>query len=390
MWRGRIPATLAAAFLPATFACGEPGGEDSPAAIPEVPTFEGAIDLEIGDIDGDDPYLFSSIPDIAADERGRVIVADRQSLEIRVFGPQGDFVFRFGGPGEGPGEFEDLCCMEFAPDGELWVRESARYSAFVLLADGAEHQRVVRTPHPGHVGLRDPFSFDMAGDLVSVGPVPGDDGPRLDARFRVGADGVVDTVVMADAERQSTSQATVPFERVAAGGFTARGIAYLHKPFGPQWEHAHANGGTWAEMITSDYSINLHHPDGTVSVIEGPMLEGPPLTEDDRAWAQRRMDGERDRAEIDDHPFDIPDRKPPLADIFFDRTGRLWVVKTLPEGATMREADVWDGTTLVAHYRWPSRIRSSPTWATESALYGVTADSLGVQRAARVRFRPAN
>ena len=376
--------TTAAAFLLVASACSE--GEEADVALPEVPTYEGTIDLEIGELDGDDSYLFSYIQDVAADERGRVIVADRQSLEIRVFGPEGDFAFQFGGPGEGPGEFGDLCCMEFAPDGELWVREDARYSAFVLHADGAEHQRVVRTPHPGHIGLRGPFSFDMAGDLVSVGPVPREGGPSLDARFRVGADGVVDTVVMADAERQSTSQATVPFAREVAGGIMARGIAYLHQPFGPQWEHAHTNGGTWAEMITSDYSINLHHPDGTVSVIEGPMLEGPPLTEDNRAWAQNRIDSERDRADIDNHPFEIPDRKPPLADIFFDWAGRLWVVKTLPEGAAMREADVWDGTTLVGHYRWPSRIRSSPTWATESELYGVTADSLGVERAARVRF----
>ena len=293
--------TIAAVFFLAATACSE--GEDADVALPEVPTYEGTIDLEIGELDGDDSYLFSYIQDVAADERGRVIVADRQSLEIRVFGPEGDFAFQFGGPGEGPGEFEDLCCMEFAPDGEPWVREDARYSAFVLHADGAEHQRVVRTPHLGHIGLRGPFSFDMAGDLVSVGPVPRDGGPSLDARFRVGADGVVDTVVMADAERQSTSQATVPFAREVAGGIMARGIAYLHQPFGPQWEHAHTNGGTWAEMITSDYSINLHHPDGTVSVIEGPMLEGPPLTEDNRAWAQNRIDSERDRADIDNHPL---------------------------------------------------------------------------------------
>ena len=213
----RIPIrpTAAAAFFLVTTACSE--GEDSGVSLPDVPTFEGTIDLEIGQVDGDDPYLFSAIQDVAADEQGRVIVADRQSMEIRVFEPDGTFAFHFGGPGEGPGEFGDLCCLQFAPDGEFWVRESARYSAFVLGAAGAEYQRIIRTPHLGQSGLMDPFTFDLEGNLVSVGPVRGDDDSRagLMARLRVHADGAVDTVVMADAERQSVSQATVPW---ASGG----------------------------------------------------------------------------------------------------------------------------------------------------------------------------
>ena len=368
---------VAAAFLLAASACSD--GGDSGVVVPEVPTFEGAVDLEIGDVSGDDPFLFSRIRQVAADERGRVIVADGQSLEIRVFEPDGGFAFRFGGLGEGPGEFGDLCCVEFSPDGELWVRESARYSAFGLGAAGAEHQRVLATPH--NVGLMAPFTFDAAGNLVSVGPVYRDDAPSLFARIRVRPDGTADTVVMAEAERQYVSSATVPFNRAGIGG-----VMYLHQPFGPRWVHAHANGGMWAEAVTSEYSINLHRPDG-VSVIEGPALRGPPLSADDRAWAQGRIDRDLDRTGIARHPFGIPDRKPPLADVFFDRGGRLWVVKTVREGAAVREADVWDGTTLVARYRWPRRIRESPRpWATESALHGVTEDSLGVQRAARVRF----
>lgn len=380
----RVPSGLAlavAVFLVGT-ACSEE--EVADVSLPEVPTFEGTIDLEIGQIDGDDPYLFSAIQDLAADEQGRVIVADRQSIEIRVFESNGDFAFQFGGPGEGPGEFGDLCCVEFAPDGEFWVRESARYSAFVLGSAAADFQRVLRAHHPSQIGLMDPFSFDAEGNLVSIGAVRGadDTAASLSARFRALADGAVDTVVMADAERQSVSQATVPFERGSI-----RGTAYLHQPFGPEWVHAHANGGIWAEAITSNYSINLHHPDGTVSVIRGPKREGPTLSEDDRERAQSGIDRDRDRTGVSIHPFEIPDRKPPLDDLFFDRAGRLWVVMTPATGETVREADVWDGTTLVARYRWPRQVRDIPTpWATESALYGVTADTLGVQRAVRVRF----
>ena len=384
MWCIPARPLVAAALFLTTAACA--GGERSedPGVPPEVPTFEGTIDLQIGRHDGDDPYLFSYIMDVAADEQGRVLIADRDATEIRVFEPDGNFAFLFGGHGEGPGEFSDLCCMQFGPDGELWVRESARYSVFRLDGEGAEYQRGLRTPHPGHVGLMAPFTFDGEGDLVSVGPVSGYGEVSLYARLRVLPDGAVDTVLMAEAERQTVSQATVPFNRAGIGGHM-----YLHQPFGPQWIHAHTNGGTWADAVTSDYAINLHHPDGTVSVIEGPALQGPPLSADDRTWAQGWMDRQIERAGIKKHPFDIPDRKPPLSRMFFDRAGRLWIEKTAAAGASMREADVYDGTTLTARYRWPRRIRDSPRpWATESTLYGVTADSLDVQRVARVRFTP--
>ena len=386
MWRVSARTAVAAVLFPVAAGCGETDEGEPTVDAPEVPTFEGTIDLEIGGLEGDDPYLFSYIMDVAADEEGRVFVADREATEIRVFEPDGGFAFHFGGHGEGPGEFGDLCCMHVAPDGELWVRESARYSAFRLDSASAEYRTGIRSPHPGHVGLMAPFTFDADGSLVSVGPVRDADDVSLYARLRVHPEGVVDTMIMADAERQSVSQATVPFSRAGIVGHM-----YLHQPFGPQWVHAHANGGAWAEAVTGEYSINYHHPDGTVSVIEGPAFPGPPLTEGDRTWAQGWIDRQIENAGVDRHPFDIPDRKPPLARMFFDHAGRLWIERTAAAGASMHEADVYDGTTLAARYRWPSRIRDLPTpWATESTLYGVTADTLGVQRVARVRFQPAN
>ncbi len=382
MWCIPARSAVAAALFLTAAACADGDRSEDPGAAPEVPTFEGTIDLEIGRLDGDDPYLFSYIMDVAADEGGRVLVADRQTNEVRVFEPDGDFAFRFGGPGEGPGEMTDPNGLQFGPEGELWVRESVRYSVFKLGPARAEFQRVLRSLTPGQIGARDPFTFDADGQLVAVGPVRGDDELSLEARLRLRHDGAVDTMVMADSERQSVSYATVPFSRANISGFM-----YLHRPFGSQWRHAHANGGAWAEAVTGEYSINYHHPDGTVSVIEGPAFPGPPLTEDDRARAEERMERDIERAGIGKHPFDIPDRKPPLSRMFFDRAGRLWIVRTMAEGATVREADVWNGTTLVARYRWPRRIRELPTpWATESTLYGVTTDSLDVQRVARVRF----
>ena len=385
---GRVPAraTIGTALLLTAGCDAGDGGEDL-AATPEVPVFDGAIDLEIGAMDGDDPYLFSSVGEVVEDAWGRLVVADIQSGEIRVFAPDGTFAFRFGGPGEGPGELTGPCCLAFDPDGALWVRESARYSVFTLDSTGARFQGVVRSPHLGHVGLMDPFAFDAAGALVSVGVVAANGAANVRARLHVASDQVVDTVILADPERQSVGYTLV--ERVL--GESRRSRSFVYEPFGPSWIHAHSPDGAWVEAVTSEYSINYHSPEGAVSRIEGPAVRGPSLSANERAGAQARIDRDVARLDLSSHPFGIPDNKPPLSRMFFDRDGRLWIEKTAADGAPMREADVYEGTTLAARYRWPRRIGQFPTpWATEAVLYGVTADSLGVQRVARVRFEPGN
>ena len=372
-----FPTGLLLALL-VVFGCSR-GASESPD---EVPTFLGSVDLEFGEIDGDDPYLFTRIPSIVEDSGGRLIVADMQSHEVRVFGPEGRFLFRFGGQGEGPGELTRPCCLTFGPDGALWVREETRYSVFRLAGDGADYERGVRIAHAS-VGLVAPVTFDADGRLVDVGSIMVED-EYVTARLHHGAGGAVDTILMADAERQATGSATV--ERMF--GELAMAV-HLYQPSGPSWIHAHGPGGVWAEAVTSEYAVTLHHPDGTVSRIEGPALPGPPLSPAERERAQASIDRDLSRADLRSHPLGIPDRKPPLAAIFFDRSGRLWVEKTAADGDEMREADVYAGTELVARYRWPGRVRVvEAPWVSGSTLHGTTSNSMDVQRVARVRFEP--
>ena len=361
--------------------CTEGGPEPSPG---DVPTFQGAIDLELGEIDGEDPYLFTRIESIVEDTRGRLIVADLQSHEVRVFGSEGDFLFRFGGQGEGPGELTQPCCLAFGPDGTLWVRESTRYSAFRLDDASAEYDRGARIAHGG-VGLVAPITFDTEGRLVDIGSLMTDDGSVV-ARLHHGSDGAVDTVMLAGPEKQATGSTTV--QRTIG---ESRVTFFVRQLFGPRWVHAHAPGGVWAEAVTSEYSVTVHHPDGTVARVEGPRLSGARLGPSERERARAAVDRDLQRFGLRNHPFGIPDRKPPLAAIFFDRSDRLWIEKTGAQGDEMREADVYAGSTLVARYRWPRRVNvGSVPWVAESVLYGTTRDSLDVRRVARVRFEPGS
>lgn len=59
----------------------------------------------VGEVDGDEPYLFDGIvgADVLSD--GRLVVANRGSQSLRWFDPTGQFLFERGRSGQGPGEF---------------------------------------------------------------------------------------------------------------------------------------------------------------------------------------------------------------------------------------------------------------------------------------------
>ena len=62
--------------------------------------------LQIGERDGESPYLFSRVRGAVRVPDGRIVVLEGESLEIRVFGPDGTHHVSFGRRGDGPLEFE--------------------------------------------------------------------------------------------------------------------------------------------------------------------------------------------------------------------------------------------------------------------------------------------
>lgn len=64
--------------------------------------------VEIGLLEGDPPYLFDQIGDVARLPDGRLAIADGGSGEIRLFDRSGRHVLTLGGLGDGPGEFRGV------------------------------------------------------------------------------------------------------------------------------------------------------------------------------------------------------------------------------------------------------------------------------------------
>ncbi len=103
----------------------------------ELPPPESAADvgperrlLALGAEDGDDRYLFGEVADVAVSRGGdTVYVLDRMDRAVRAFDARGEYLFRFGGTGDGPGEYRDPASLDVLPwSGNLavWDREHQR------------------------------------------------------------------------------------------------------------------------------------------------------------------------------------------------------------------------------------------------------------------------
>ena len=94
-------------------------------------------EYQIGEVEGEDPYLFSRIEGVQQLSDGRVVVLDRANCELRFFGTDGVFLEQKGGRGEGPGEFQPnaSCYLEPSPGNDSVHVHSWRFRSTVSFFD---------------------------------------------------------------------------------------------------------------------------------------------------------------------------------------------------------------------------------------------------------------
>ena len=88
-------------------------------------------EFRIGQVEGEEPYLFTGIRGARQLSDGRVVVLDDASCELRFFGNDGVFLGLSGGIGEGPGELSWRCGLVPSPGTDsLVVFDGFRLSFF--------------------------------------------------------------------------------------------------------------------------------------------------------------------------------------------------------------------------------------------------------------------
>jgi len=116
--------------------------------------------LTIGDASGLEEYSFGRIADVEASAGGDLFVLDRQAQRASVYGPDGGYRYRVGGPGEGPGELSgQVTTIRLGPADSIAILDYWQRRLNVYAPTG----QPVRTV-PLHLGRQGPFDVHWMDD----------------------------------------------------------------------------------------------------------------------------------------------------------------------------------------------------------------------------------
>lgn len=319
--------------------------------------------LQIGEVEGEQPYLFRLLWDGFRLPDGRLVVVDGQALEIRVFDADGRHETTFGGRGNGPREF----------GGPPWIALAA---ADTIVTWDPGHHRLSRYDPAGNL-LDQESLMNVLADL-SIAPFPN---ARIWQTAAEGAllwtgsppmlpqEGLRDVarhVVLID----GTDGTSVDFGSYPAGQMLwfTRGngqLTGLPDPFAPF--SAIALGPEPVRVSIADgesWEIRSFDGHGALRRILRATIPPRPVTRQVRARERERLP---EQARILGLPLaeaqrafnglPVPQALPPIASMRWDAQGNLWVGRR--EGGYLEVPEEYDIFDAEGHWLAGARIPSS-------------------------------
>ncbi len=350
----------------------------------QVPVLTGQVELTIGDVEDEWPYLFEDVDAIAADEHGRIFVGDSGAQAVRAYGRDGQFLFSVGRPGRGPGEFNasQICHLTFDSEGLLWVNARDAYKIFDVRGGRARVVREVRPPE--YSTLCVPPIFEGATGLTLIIPTM----PRGVQHVQVTRDGGVVSRQVVTVRRTWKELGWL----VAHLDHPSRGLVerIVQPPFASWSIAAYASDGRFAHVVTNEYRVQLFEGNGLVRGEIRSDAKGPLVTKrevDDEEARLRRVRESLRGLNVRFPDYEMPERKPPIRNIWYDRDDRLWVLSNPAEDDQMLKAMVYgpDGQMLFTA-QWPRNIDLSVGGISGYVALGVQRLAFDVQRVVRLRF----
>lgn len=129
------------------------------------------IDFEevyrLGTMAGEDWEQFAYIRSVAFDAAGKLVLFDHlfETQFVFVVGSDGSLVRQLGGPGEGPGEFDDAGAVAVFADGRAAVVDVGR-RGYHLFTAGGEFERLVRMAKPSGLTITGRVAAQPGADAV--------------------------------------------------------------------------------------------------------------------------------------------------------------------------------------------------------------------------------
>lgn len=279
-----------------------------------------APQLVVGELAGDDPYVFGQVAAVARDREGQIYVADAQAGEVRLFDAEGDFVRTVGRAGQGPGEYLRPDGVRIASNGEVVIRDQ-RGGRFLVFAPDGEYRRMWRlsgvfsTPAPFHVDHTD----RILNPDVRMALDPSDPDRSVLVAYDLHSGQVLDTLAVPGADAPPAL-----VELISGNG---QGRTWTGVPFHPVpvWE---IGGPGRLFGYGTEYVLSVEAPDGGVLRIER-SVEGVPVQPAEAA-AARDLIEEQFRARDPSWRWNgppIPGSKPPYRWAGFGVDGSIWVLR---------------------------------------------------------------
>lgn len=287
--------------------------------------------LQIGEVRGEDAYLFAGIssrrsgdfPFVIRWPMSRIVVCNGMDSTIRIFDLRGEFIRMVGGMGEGPGEFRFIeACW---PTASGMVVAADNYLSFLDLDLAVTRKVQIPSVDGGRVF---PYGVHEDGSYVVIRPyeVPSDPGIQDAAAgvFVINAAGALSgELFMMKQDR-----------RLREGRYS---ITQQFGPIGSITGSASRIFYGWPEA----YSISEFNQEGVTSRVISRDWDPVPVTEEDVAWwltfrdTLAKFQGNdsprfREAYQKQTSIMVYPEFRAPFDELHVDRTGHLWVRNTHP------------------------------------------------------------
>jgi len=248
-------------------------------------------------------------------------VLDRQTPEVRVFGPDGAHLRTIGSSGQGPGELRQ-------PDGGLAVLADGR----VLVRDPGNARIQVYAPdgtpagqwqHRGGFFTSNPLWVDREQNVYTqILTDPGADATD----FRMGLQRIApDGTHMEALPVPRSTYETPSLEARVQGGSSRMGV-----PFAPAESWAFHPDGYYVHGLSDEYHFSLLRVDAPLRIerVAAPVRVTTGESEEETNRVTRNLRGV-DPAWQWNGP-DIPATKPPYRSLHVGQDGRIWVMLSQP------------------------------------------------------------
>lgn len=350
-------------------------------------------DLLIGVEEGEEAFMFSGISALSVDSAGNIHVVDGSSSTIRVFGPDGTFLRRFGGAGAGPGEFRYATAVAIHGDGRILVPDGANRRINLYTPEGTP---VAHWSLAGYQFRSDPPLRPLPDGFTLVAIQPEGSNPWPSPSFlRFSPDGSVQDTIDTPPGQAESCPATL------YDGPQPRPVVHT-----PTLTVVPGRDGGLVIGCNREYVFHVGRSDGTVLRI-GRDWEPVPVGPAEQEFWTRGITAQFRQRNPDWRwtAPPVPEHKPAWRQILVGSDGRYWVKTSQPSTSAPAPEhspawwpeivytspvgyDQFDTTgRWLAVVRVPPGFREYPTpFFRGDTAWAVVTDSLGVERVARMHL----